>query len=396
MTGPPHLSLQPLIPLPAESSAPASVAPVTDLAASSPVSPFSALFAAPSQQKPKLPPSSSSSPRPLFPTSSPRVGRRSANASGNATPPKPPEDSPSSPFGEFVTSDPLQDASTAPSFSPVTGRSSNDPFQHDAQATFMQQATLRTKERGDKVMSELVGRDDEDPLGWLAGPSIPQPNDAPKPFEDWDGMDSDVKEEELQHEIHDHAVLPGTPRASRSVSPAGSDDEEDVITLPSGRRGREKRNPNEMKSSPIPISRADDHPQPAGSQSPSSYLNFTLPRKWFSSSVGPSSALSSSLPPQAGITRQMSVGEFVHLPPADLSPYGTPEKSTPPVHTERPLDGPFAKRPYIPPTGAPCTFDTNALCIPRLTVRPISLPARRKLESLRVRIRCALQKGHPW
>lgn len=326
-----------------------------------------------------------------------------------------------------MSSDPLQDSQLLPSFSPlersplasrstVSDRISPSHINGEASQpvswlsagtatgtlTFVQEAAARTKARADKVMGELIGRDAEDPLGWL---STEESRDggvqnligAQEPFDDWDGLDGletervqEEKEHEMLEEIADRDQLPKTPRASRSGSPADrsapkssatgesrsyshqSDSDDDIIDLRTGKRERLRGRPNSGSSSSnaIPIRRPAaepiSHPNHHSSSSlGSSYLNFTFPRKWFST-AGPSppQVSTSNSAPKTSLTRQMSLGEFTELPHPNLGMYGgssasgtISEASSP----RPPLSGlfepspvtPFAKKTFAPIAGAP-------------------------------------------
>ncbi|KAG8902166.1 oxidation resistance protein 1 [Tulasnella sp. 403] len=403
MADPPRFSFEPLIPLPkSEDSSSQATRPST--------SPFSSLFDVPTSE-----PSASS--RPLFPDSDATRGKRTSRVLpvSIASPPQTaPGDSPPTPasaFGEFVSFDPLQEAENVTRFSPMSSpeqsrprseapTTGTDPPNSSAGAwkrwsisrafegnSFVQEATARTQERVSKVMGELVGRDEDDPLGWLNGGWATEETQV-KPFDSWDGFDDDVQEEivkklkseELQAEIRDHSRLPKTPRASPSSTPQPAlyashshqsdgpyDSDDDVIDLKTGRRGRlPSQHPPTTRVEPIPISSSAAGPSTQSQESSlqsyasaaSSYLTFTIPRKWFSSPAGPSppliSSRSSGSLPRAGITRQSSVGEFTHLPHPDLTPYGTisevPSPRTPLAtifDSQHPPATPFAK-PFKP------------------------------------------------
>ncbi|KAG8988373.1 oxidation resistance protein 1 [Tulasnella sp. 427] len=416
MAPPSDIPFQPLIPLPQSSRDPSSrpITPPTHPIAAVPDSPFSSLFNPPPQ-------GSTSSTKPLFPVTIEYASTPKATASNTTK--GDPSESPSSTFGEFVSSDPLQGSQHMPAFSPIErspftaqrlGHGSAVPTQQSNGAeqqapwmnggsttggTFAQEAAARTKARADKVMGELVGRNAEDPLGWLSTGENRSSGGSQEPFDDWDGLDSvepeveEEKEREMLDEIADRKHLPRTPRASRSGSPVersasrttssqkkpdyfGQDDsDDDIIDLQTGKRERPRGRPTTQTSNPssskaIPIRRPGTeqvpHPNQASSSvTSSSYLNFTLPRKWFSS-AGPSppQMSASNSVPKTGLTRQMSAGEFTELPHANLSQYGgggaggtisetsSPRASLTGLFDHTPVT-PFAKKSFAPISGAP-------------------------------------------
>ncbi|KAG8914587.1 oxidation resistance protein 1 [Tulasnella sp. 417] len=385
-----------------------------------PDSPFSSLFDPP-------PHGTTSSARPLFPVI---VGLPSAPKEASNAPKTDPTESPSSTFGEFVSSDPLQNSQLSPSFSPLERSplasraavsDSVSPNNAHGEATqpvpwlsagtttgaltFVQEATARTKARADKVMGELLGRDAQDPLGWLSTEGnrdggVQDLIGPQEPFDDWDGLDSleiermqEEKEQEMLEEIADRGHLPKTPRASRSGSPADrsaltlsatggsrshsrqSDSDDDIIDLRTGKRERLRGRPvgtnsHSSASNAIPIRRPAAEPIPHPNQPPSSsmgssYLNFTLPRKWFST-AGPSppQVSGSNSAPKTGLTRQMSSGEFTELPHPNFGLYGgsgtggtisaadSPRASLSGLFEPSPVT-PFAKKAFAPISGAP-------------------------------------------
>lgn len=418
----PNLSLQPLIPLPESPQKPSS-RPTTPLSRPSnapPDSPFSSLFDPP-------PNVATSSAKPLFPVV---VGATPAPREASNVPKTDPSESPSSTFGEFVSSDPLQDSQLLPSFSPLersplakqsatsdsispnhTNSEASQPVPWLGAGTttgklsFVQEATARTKARADKVMGELLGRDVEDPLGWLSTErsregGVKNLIGPQEPFDDWDGLDNldhermrQEKEQEMMEEIADRDRLPKTPRASRSGSPADrsapkssatgenqdyshqSDSDDDIIDLRTGKRERLRGRPvgpnsGSSSSSAIPIRRPAAEPlshpnHPSSSSVGSSYLNFTLPRKWFSA-AGPSppQVSTSNSAPRTGLTRQMSAGEFTELPHPNLGMYGgsgpggtlseasSPRPSLSGLFEPNPVT-PFSKKTFAPISGAP-------------------------------------------
>ncbi|KAG8975287.1 oxidation resistance protein 1 [Tulasnella sp. 425] len=417
MAQPPNFSLQPLIPLPQSSQEPSSrpATPPSRQRNAPPDSPFSSLFDNPPQD-------AASTAKPLFPVI---IGQSSAPRPTSNAPKSDPTESPSSTFGEFVSSDPLQDSQLVPSFSPLDrsplasrriGDDSTTPEHGNGEAeqpaswlragmvtgdlTFVQEAAARTKARADKVMGELLGRDAEDPLGWLSNEKSRDTQTLQgyqEPFDDWDGLDGleterkEEKEQEMMEEIPDRDRLPKTPRASRSGSPTDRsaprsartrenqnsdhfDSDDDIIDLRTGKRERLRGRPVETtsgisSSKAIPIHRSAaeqvPHPNHASSSSiTSSYLNFTLPRKWFSAGPSPPQVSTSNSAPKTGLTRQMSSGEFTELPHPNLSIYGgsgaggsvseTNSPRLPLVGTFDPAGAtPFGKKTFAPISGAP-------------------------------------------
>ena len=193
----------------------------------------------------------------------------------------------------------------------------------------------------------------------------------------------------MRDEIYQHSILPSTPRASRSSTPkppgAYDDDDGDIIDLATGKREtippKPRTSHNNGKAQPIainettstsphrrPHSRPPLTPPTTSSTLSSSYLTF--PRKW-------TSLLSSSLPsaPQASpplprqVTREDSYGQFTPLPHVDLHVDQSPLEST--ASTRRsagggnvrpglaglfedtPSQSVFAKKVFVPPSGAP-------------------------------------------
>lgn len=378
------LSFEPLIPLPQshkhKDSPRTEVPPAAD--ASSP--PFSMLFD-------PLPAMTNT--RPLFPTSSDAVNKHEQQSNPASSSNQPLESEPSTPsdaFGDFVEFDPLQPSSST--FSPlpspahsrfVSATTPNPPESalntdpglevnavrgsHGAfdQNIFVQEAAARSRERNTKVMEELSGRDENDPLGWLTtGPPQQRGNDDEAPFDDWDGMGEDAVEE-----ISDHARLPHTPRASRSSTPTkepySSDD--DIIDLNTGRRERRRPPTTTTTSNPIDIM-PHEPSSPKASTSSSYFNNFTLPRTWFSAVSASPPVVHKSDAVKGGLTRQTSTGEFSDLPHPDLKAFeglNLKKQSSPrfglagvfeqasAVPGDVVATSPLAKKVYIPATGAP-------------------------------------------
>ncbi|KAG8937021.1 oxidation resistance protein 1 [Tulasnella sp. 418] len=322
MSSTPPLSIKPLIPLPTSSG---------DSNSSKPESPFTSLFNRSQDADSKV--------IPLFPVDTVSLSQefsadKTSNMQGSSL-----SDS-TSPFGDFVFADPLQPNSSS-YLSNIT-----EEFGHAFHGdSFIEDAAARSKERGDRVLGELLDHED-DPLYFLRHP-------------------------EMVHARGEESIYQESRRHSQEISYAedveriDSDTSKDISSLTRDKDSIDRFIDNDSVHSIVePLATTSSASQEMLHESSpplsSSFRNLTLPRRL-------TSFLSSSLPRRS--TQQPNMAPR-NDEESIAPPYINTSSSTPStVHPEASLSqrshnslvgldamhsaNTFSKKPFIPPTGAP-------------------------------------------